>query len=29
MVDERVAVADLETLTQIYQRFIADWFERG
>ncbi len=26
MVDERVALADLETLTQIYQRFIADWF---
>ncbi len=26
MVDERVAVADLETLTAIYQRFIADWF---
>jgi succinyl-diaminopimelate desuccinylase len=29
MVDERVALADLETLTQIYQRFIEDWFERG
>jgi succinyl-diaminopimelate desuccinylase len=29
MVDERVAVADLETLTQIYQRFIDDWFGRG
>jgi succinyl-diaminopimelate desuccinylase len=28
MVDERVAVADLETLTQIYQRFIDDWFGR-
>ena len=27
MVDERVAVADLETLTQIYQRFIKDWFD--
>ena len=26
MVDERVALADLETLTQIYQRFIEDWF---
>ncbi|NGO53046.1 succinyl-diaminopimelate desuccinylase [Allomesorhizobium camelthorni] len=26
MVDERVAVADLETLTQIYSRFIEDWF---
>ncbi|MEO3386550.1 succinyl-diaminopimelate desuccinylase [Mesorhizobium sp. CAU 1741] len=26
MVDERVAVADLETLTQIYQRFLEDWF---
>lgn len=26
MVDERVALADLEGLTQIYQRFIADWF---
>jgi len=26
MIDERVAVADLETLTAIYQRFIADWF---
>jgi len=29
MVDERVAVADLETLTDIYGRFIQDWFERG
>jgi succinyl-diaminopimelate desuccinylase len=29
MVDERVAVADLETLTQIYQRFLEDWFARG
>lgn len=29
MVDERVAVADLETLTDIYGRFIRDWFERG
>lgn len=26
MIDERVPLADLETLTQIYQRFIADWF---
>jgi succinyl-diaminopimelate desuccinylase len=26
MVDERVAVAELETLTQIYCRFIEDWF---
>ena len=26
MVDERVAVEDLETLTQIYQRFLEDWF---
>jgi succinyl-diaminopimelate desuccinylase len=26
MVDERVALADLETLTRIYQRFLADWF---
>ncbi|QPC86592.1 succinyl-diaminopimelate desuccinylase [Mesorhizobium sp. NBSH29] len=26
MVDERVALADLETLTQIYERFLADWF---
>ncbi|RWP60420.1 succinyl-diaminopimelate desuccinylase [Mesorhizobium sp.] len=29
MVDERVALADLETLTQIYQCFIEDWFEQG
>ena len=29
MVDERVAIADLETLTQIYQRFIEDWFGQG
>jgi succinyl-diaminopimelate desuccinylase len=29
MVDERVALADLETLTQIYQRFIRDWFAGG
>lgn len=26
MVDERVALADLEMLTTIYQRFLADWF---
>ena len=26
MVDERVPLSDLETLTRIYQRFIADWF---
>ena len=26
MVDERVAIADLETLTGIYERLIADWF---
>ncbi|MET3792041.1 succinyl-diaminopimelate desuccinylase [Aquamicrobium terrae] len=26
MVDERVQLADLETLTQIYRRFIGDWF---
>lgn len=26
MVDECVALADLETLTAVYQRFIADWF---
>ncbi|HEY5819575.1 MAG TPA: succinyl-diaminopimelate desuccinylase [Mesorhizobium sp.] len=26
MVDERVDLADLETLTQIYQRFLQDWF---
>ena len=28
MVDERVPLADLETLTRIYERFIADWFGR-
>ena len=28
MVDERVPLADLETLTRIYERFIADWFAR-
>ena len=26
MVDERVAVADLELLTQVYLRFLEDWF---
>ena len=26
MVDERVALADLETLTAIYERFLEDWF---
>ncbi len=26
MVDERVALADLETLTQIYETFIRQWF---
>jgi succinyl-diaminopimelate desuccinylase len=26
MVDERVALADLEGLTQIYERFLDDWF---
>ncbi len=26
MVDERVALSDLETLTAIYERFLADWF---
>ncbi|MFZ1680452.1 MAG: succinyl-diaminopimelate desuccinylase [Rhizobiaceae bacterium] len=26
MVDERVAIADLETLTAIYERFLDDWF---
>ncbi len=26
MVDERVPVSDLETLTRIYERFIQDWF---
>jgi succinyl-diaminopimelate desuccinylase len=29
MVDERVALDDLETLTRIYQRFIEDWFAQG
>jgi succinyl-diaminopimelate desuccinylase len=26
MVDERVALSDLETLTQVYERFIGDYF---
>ena len=26
MIDERVAVSDLEQLTQIYERFVCDWF---
>jgi succinyl-diaminopimelate desuccinylase len=29
MVDERVALSDLETLAQVYERFIADWFSAG
>lgn len=29
MVDERVALNDLETLTNIYERFIADFFSEG
>lgn len=29
MVDERVALADLEGLTQIYERFLDDWFKDG
>jgi succinyl-diaminopimelate desuccinylase len=29
MVDERVALADLETLTAIYERFLADWFTKA
>jgi succinyl-diaminopimelate desuccinylase len=28
MVDERVPLEDLETLTRIYRRFIEDWFDR-
>lgn len=28
MVDEHVALADLETLTRIYERFVRDWFAR-
>ncbi len=26
MVDERVPLSDLETLTQVYERFLAEWF---
>jgi acetylornithine deacetylase/succinyl-diaminopimelate desuccinylase-like protein len=26
MVDERVAVADLEVLTRIYRQFLTDWW---
>ena len=26
MVDERVAIADLETLTDIYETFVKRWF---
>ena len=29
MVDERVALADLESLTQIYERFLEDWFRES
>ena len=29
MVDERVSVADLETLTQIYETFIDRWFSNA
>ncbi|QDZ01205.1 succinyl-diaminopimelate desuccinylase [Nitratireductor mangrovi] len=29
MVDERVALADLEGLTRIYERLLARWFEKG
>ena len=29
MVDERVALTDLETLTRIYGRFLDDWFDRA
>jgi len=28
-VDERVPIADLETLTRVYERFIAGYFARG
>jgi succinyl-diaminopimelate desuccinylase len=28
-VDERVALADLETLTQIYGTFISRWFDNA
>ena len=26
MTDEHVALSDLETLTEIYRRFLTDWF---
>jgi succinyl-diaminopimelate desuccinylase len=29
MVDERVAVEDLERLTVVYETFIARWFENA
>jgi succinyl-diaminopimelate desuccinylase len=29
MVDERVAISDLETLTAIYQTFIERWFDNA
>ena len=29
MVDERVALADLETLTQIYGTFLSRWFDNA
>src|SRR5690606_23692652 len=29
MVDERVAVSDLELLTQIYLRFLSSWFDHA
>jgi succinyl-diaminopimelate desuccinylase len=28
MADERAALTDLETLTEIYDRFLGDWYER-
>jgi succinyl-diaminopimelate desuccinylase len=28
-INERVAVADIETLTQIYERVLVDYFARG
>lgn len=29
MVDERVSLDDLESLTRIYERFLSDWFAKG
>lgn len=29
MIDERVSIADLETLTEIYSTFIANWFDHA